>query len=109
MDITDNILSLIGNSPGAILTNLSQRVKERRLEFELTQKEFARRAGVPLPTYRRFERTGDISLRNLLMLGVVLNMTDEFDLLFSQKTYKSMDSLLKSDGKKRKRGKKTNG
>jgi transcriptional regulator with XRE-family HTH domain len=105
MDINNNILSLIQKTPDVILNNVAQRVKQRRLESEFTQKELAQRAGMPLPTYRRFERTGEIAFRSLLMLGVALNMTDEFERLFSQKTYKTIDDLLKSDSKKRKRGK----
>ncbi|GHT87464.1 hypothetical protein FACS189474_0300 [Bacteroidia bacterium] len=105
MEINDNILSLIRKTPDTILNSIAQRVKARRLESEQTQKGLARKAGIPLPTYRRFERTGEISLHNLLMLGVALEMTDEFDRLFSQKIYNSMDDLLRVDGKKRKRGK----
>jgi hypothetical protein len=60
---------------------------------------------MPLPTYRRFERTGEIAFRSLLMLGVALNMTDEFDTLFSQKIYTNIDDLLKNSEKKRQRGK----
>jgi transcriptional regulator with XRE-family HTH domain len=105
MGINDNILSLIQKTPDVILNNLAQRVKQRRLESNFTQKELAQRAGMPLPTYRRFERTGEIAFRSLLMLGVALNMTDEFNILFSQKIYKNIDDLLKNDGKKRKRGK----
>ncbi|GHV10828.1 hypothetical protein FACS1894162_5640 [Bacteroidia bacterium] len=105
MEINNNILLLIKKTPDAILTNISQRVKERRLESNLTQKALAQRSGIPLPTYRRFEHTSEISLRNLLMIGVALDMTDEFDKLFSQKTYKNMDDLLNADNKKRKRGK----
>jgi transcriptional regulator with XRE-family HTH domain len=105
MTLNNHILLLINKTPDAILTSIAQRVKERRLESELTQKALALRSGIPLPTYRRFERTGDISLRNLLMIGVALDMTDEFDRLFSQKVYKSIDDILKTDGKKRKRGK----
>ncbi|GHT66592.1 hypothetical protein FACS189452_02740 [Bacteroidia bacterium] len=104
MNINDNILLLIEKTPDAILSSISRRVKERRLESAQTQKGLAQRAGIPLPTYRRFERTSEISLRNLLMLGVALDMTDKFDDLFSRKVYNSMDDLLKASGKKRKRG-----
>jgi transcriptional regulator with XRE-family HTH domain len=105
MSTNNNILSLIEKMPDVILNNVAQRVKQRRLEAEFTQKELAQRAGIPLSTYRRFERTGEVAFRSLLMLGVALNMTDEFDTLFSQKIYKNIDDLLNTDGKKRQRGK----
>ena len=104
MDINDNILSLIDNTPGNIMKGLVARVKERRLERVFTQKELAKRASIPLPTYRRFEKTGEISLRSLVMLGFALGMTEEFSTLFSTKTYKNIDELLKLSHKKRQRG-----
>ncbi|MDR0792905.1 MAG: helix-turn-helix transcriptional regulator [Chitinophagaceae bacterium] len=84
---------------------VAARVKQRRLESALTQKVLAKRAGIPLPTYRRFERTGEISFGSLVMLGMALGMTTEFTELFNVKTYHSIDDLLKQT-KKRQRGKK---
>jgi hypothetical protein len=40
------------------------------------------------------------------MLGMALGMTDEFNALFSTKTYSSINDLLKGRSKKRQRGKK---
>jgi transcriptional regulator with XRE-family HTH domain len=104
MSVSDHILSLIENTPNAIITGIAGRVKQRRLEATLTQKELAKRAGVSLPAYRRFERTGEISLRSLVLLGMALDMTAEFSELFQTKLYGNMDDLLKAK-KKRQRGK----
>ncbi|GHT73073.1 hypothetical protein AGMMS50262_03540 [Bacteroidia bacterium] len=104
MEINDNILSLIEGTPNSIIQGISERMKQRRLELALTQKGLAQRSGIPLPTYRRFERTGEISLRSLIMLGIALGMTTEFSELFATKTYSSIDELLKQT-KKRQRGK----
>ena len=107
MSISDNILSIIGNSPHAIIIGVAGRVKQRRLESALTQKELAKRADIPLPTYRRFERTGKISFPSLVMLGIVLGMTNDFSELFATKTYRNMDELLKHKrALERKRGRK---
>jgi transcriptional regulator with XRE-family HTH domain len=84
MTLNDNILSFIKQTPNAVQTGIAERVKLRRLESALTQKELAARAGIPLPTFRRFERTGEISLRALIMLGFALGMTiDEWQLAIS--------------------------
>ncbi|MDR0871881.1 MAG: helix-turn-helix domain-containing protein [Prevotellaceae bacterium] len=104
MSISNNILSLIEETPDRIIKSLAERVKAGRLGLALTQKEFAKRAGIPLPTYRRFERTGEISFRNLVMLGMILGMTEEFSALFSTQAYRSIDDIL-SKNKKRQRGK----
>ena len=106
MTINDNILLVIEKTPDVIIKDIAERVKERRLESAFTQKELAKRAGIPLPTYRRFERTGEISFRSLVMLGIALGVMEEFLSLFSTKTYSSMDNLLEAGNKKRQRGKK---
>ncbi|MDR0333393.1 MAG: helix-turn-helix domain-containing protein [Dysgonamonadaceae bacterium] len=104
MSISNDILSVIENSPKAITLAVAERVKQRRLESALTQKELAKRAGIPLPTYRRFERMGEISFGSLVLLGIALGMTAEFSELFNVKTYSNIDDLLKQT-KKRQRGK----
>lgn len=38
----------------------------------MTQKDFAKRAGVGHDAYRKFENTGDITLRNLVLCAFAL-------------------------------------
>ena len=103
--INDNILSLIDKTPDLLMSGIAQRVKQRRLEKGWTQKMFAAKAGLSLPSYRRFESSGEISVRSLVMLAFALDMTDEFETLFSSKTYQSIDDIVKSEQtKQRKRG-----
>ena len=100
-----DINSIISISPDSILTEIAGKVKERRLEHNLTQKAFARRAGVGYDAYRKFENTGDITLRNLVMCAIALDNVEDFSELFSKKSYQSIDELLKTlEVKKRKRG-----
>jgi len=104
-DTTDNILSLIGRTTDEMMRSISQRVKERRLEKNFTQMTLASRAGLTLASYRRFELTGEISLRSLVMIALALDMTSEFETLFSTPTYQSIDQLLNLEhNSKRKRG-----
>ena len=105
VDINDNILSLIDKTPNLIMSGIAQRVKQRRLEKGWTQKMLAAKAGLSLPSYRRFESSGEISVRSLVMLAFALDMIDEFETLFSSKTYQSIDDIVKSEQtKQRKRG-----
>jgi len=105
IDITDNILTLINKTPDQMIRSVSQRVKERRLEKNLSQKSLASRAGLTLASYRRFETTGEISMRSLVMIALALDMTTEFETLFSTPAYQSIDQLLNLEkSKKRKRG-----
>lgn len=105
VNVNDNILSLIDKTPNLIMSGIAQRVKQRRLEKGWTQKMLAAKAGLSLPSYRRFESSGEISVRSLVMLAFALDMTDEFETLFSSKTYQSIDDIVKSEQtKQRKRG-----
>ena len=105
VDANNNILSLINKTPGSLMAGVAGRVKQRRLEKGWTQKVLAAKAGVTMPSYRRFETTGEISFRSLIMLAFALDMTDEFEALFSIKAYQSIDDILKAEqSKQRKRG-----
>lgn len=102
----NNILLLNVANPSDIALQIAARVKTRRLELNLTQEGLASRAGVKFATYRRFEQTGEISLRGLLQVGFALNCLDEFNDLFTQKQYQSLDDVLNEQHVNRKRGKK---
>lgn len=102
----NNILLLNVANPSDIALQIAARVKTRRLELNLTQEGLASRAGVKFATYRRFEQTGEISLRGLLQVGFALNCLDEFNDLFAQKQYQSLDDVLNEQRVNRKRGKK---
>lgn len=65
-----------------VLSNLVDRVKSRRKENKLTQKQLAERSGVSYASIRRFEKTGDISLASLLKIGHALKCLSDFNLLF---------------------------
>ena len=102
----DNILSVIVEMPQEVAVQIARRVKTRRLEMNLTQEGLCVRAGIKLPTYRRFERTGEISLKGLLQIAFALNALRDFEVLFAQKQYQSLDEVLAESNVKRKRGRK---
>jgi transcriptional regulator with XRE-family HTH domain len=100
----NNILSFNITNPAERAMQIATRVKTRRLELNLTQEGLASRAGIKFATYRRFEQTGEISLRGLLQIGFALNALAEFDTLFAQKQYQSLDDVLNESNRIRKRG-----
>ena len=93
-------------TPNDVAKQIVARVKARRLELNLTQEGMAARAGLKFATYRRFEQTGEISLKGLLQIGFALNILSEFDALFAQKQYQSLYDVLNEQSVIRKRGKK---
>jgi transcriptional regulator with XRE-family HTH domain len=102
----NNILSVKEESPQEVAMQVARRVKTRRLEMNLTQEGFAVRAGLKLPTYRRFEHTGEISFKGLLQIAFAMNSLRDFDMLFVQRQYQSLDEVLLEQVSDRKRGRK---
>lgn len=102
----DNIISLDFKSPRDYLKEIAQKVKQRRLELNLTQEGLARRAGLKLPTYRKFEQTGEISLKSLISIAWVMDNLDDFNDLFSTRKYETFEDAISSNTITRKRGKK---
>lgn len=101
-----DIIQFNNNTVINICKSVATKVKSRRLEINLTQIGLAARAGVNIETYRKFERTGEISLQNLIKLAFALDTTTDFIALFAQRQYQSLDDLLGSESTNRKRGKK---
>ncbi|MDT8437332.1 MAG: helix-turn-helix transcriptional regulator [Gemmatimonadota bacterium] len=80
-------------APQDIARVLARRVKVLRLDRGWTQRELAERAGVALATYRRFERTGRISLERLLRLALVLDALGGFHQLFVRPPAQSLEEM----------------
>lgn len=102
----NNIMAFDIVTPADVAVQIAARVKARRLELDLTQEGLSARAGLKFATYRRFEQTGEISLKGLLQIGFALNALSDFDALFAQKQYQSLDDVLNEQRVTRKRGKK---
>ena len=64
--------------PQDIMLAYAKRVRALRIQFGITQKELAQRVGVAEGTIKRFEQTGEIQLRSLLAIALVLGRLDEF-------------------------------
>lgn len=100
-----DIDAIINRSPGLIIQGIADRVRERRLELNLTQRAFASRAGVGYDAFRKFETSGEISLRNLVLCAIALDDVEGFLTLFTRKSYQNMDELLRiKEVRKRRRG-----
>jgi transcriptional regulator with XRE-family HTH domain len=103
--IADNDFILDAYNPVSIMKGIAHRVRARRLELNLTQKGLATKAGISLGTLKRFENSNEISLKHLLMIAVVLDATEGFEKLFTQRQFESIDEVLSAtQGKKRERG-----
>lgn len=73
-----------------VIENLVERVKKRRKEIKMSQKELARRSGVSYGSIRRFEISGEISLSSLLKIASTLGYLSDFNLLFQNENIKNL-------------------
>jgi transcriptional regulator with XRE-family HTH domain len=105
--LADTNLIIDAFNPAGLAKLLAQRVRSRRLAGELSQAALSRHSGVSLGSLKRFETTGEISLKHLLMLAVALGAGGEFINLFPERPYQNLDDLLTQQTKPfRKRGRK---
>lgn len=104
MLLTDNILSFDNISPDSKAKALAERARKRRLELNLTQEGISVKAGIPLSTYRRFERTSKISLEGLLHIAYALDALNDFDQVFATPRYTTLDEALNASHNTRKKG-----
>lgn len=86
---------------------LAEYTRKRRLQMELTQEGLSERSGVPLPTLRKFEQKGSISLESFLKLQMILGSLEDILKATEPKDvpFSSIDDVLEADrSPTRKRG-----
>ncbi len=103
--MSNKIISIIrgtNQTTTAILKSVASNVKSLRLGRNISQKEFAKRVGIALPTYRRFETTGEISLRKLVEIARFFDMSSDIVNVFAKKEYSSLEEVIsQKSGRKR--------
>ncbi|MFT4806758.1 MAG: transcriptional regulator with XRE-family HTH domain [Paraglaciecola sp.] len=89
------MLSLL--SPFDVQLELSQFVKEIRKNKGFSVKSFSKKTGVPDSTIRKFEKTGEISLRQFLMIyGDIGKLADIQQLTKKSDVPNSLDEVIKN-------------
>lgn len=96
----DNILSIMKlenpyplHTPEEVARELARKARQLRLIRQWKQATLAARSGVTLASLRRFERSGEISLKSLLRLSFALGRLDDYDVLLHPPTAGSMREL----------------
>jgi transcriptional regulator with XRE-family HTH domain len=90
-------------TPEDVNLGLAQKVRARRLYLGWKQQTLAERSGVSLPSLRRFENKGLISLSSLLNLAMALDCLGDFSQVFDVPVATSIADL-EQKGKKPQRG-----
>lgn len=99
----------------SMLEGLVVRVRDAREDAGLSRRELSERTGIPAPTIKHFEDTGQISLERLLLIAETVGYLEEFGQLFlpaskqAEKRFGSLEELeramgVESQKKMRRRG-----
>lgn len=101
----DGNVSTIANlkSPKELRLQLVERTRELRLTRNMRQSDLAERSGVTLASIRRFEKEGEISLKNLMLIAIALNRAQDMEQVF--RLNEDID-LFKPEPRKRQRARK---
>lgn len=91
----------IGKSPKTLREELGGRTKKQRLIHNLSRESLSEKSGVPVPTIRKFENTGEISLKSFIALLQSLDRIDEIENLMLIKEPQNLSELK---NRKRQRG-----
>lgn len=80
-----------------------ENIRARRVSHGLTQEGLANRSGVPLPTLRKFEQTGLISLESFFKLLLILDGLDTFIAATKvpSSAFSSIDEVLQAEQRKK--------
>lgn len=101
----DNIISF--NDPEDVKGLMAQEFKRQRLARGFTQKTLSNRSGVPEPTLKRFEHTGNASFLTVLKIADGLEILGEFESFIeslAKSTLSAEDVRKLASAKVRKRG-----
>ncbi len=85
-------------TPYDLQLELSQFIRKMRKQKKLSVKALVDKSGVPDSTIRKFEATGEISLRQFLMLYAAVEQLKKIKMLMeSEEAPKSIDEVLTSN------------
>ncbi len=81
-------------SPADVVAGIAARMKRRRIDENLTQRELAALSGVPYGTLRLLEETGKGSLETVVKIAFALGAEREFDAIFPPKAPQSIEDVI---------------
>ena len=96
----DNILDMMNRdfkTPIELGQMIAKNVRTFRKSRKLSLRRLSEISGVSYGSMKRFESSGEIALRSLLKIAIVLDCTDAFEQLFTAAEPQSIQEII--DGK----------
>ena len=86
---------LYQKTPNEIAKSFADKIKEHRKKLKISQEVLAQKSGVSLGSIKRFETKYEISLQSFIKIAIALDLDKDLEKLFTQKTYASIDEIIK--------------
>ena len=90
-----NNLFLNQKTPNEIAKSLAEKIKTHRKRLKISQEVLAQKSGVSLGSIKRFETKYEIALQSFIKITIALDLDNDLENLFTQKTYTSIDEIIK--------------
>lgn len=74
----------------SVVNGIVERMKKRRKQMKLSQKQLSQKSGVTYASLRRFEATGEISFSSLLKIAHALDALKDFENIFKGQAITSL-------------------
>ena len=81
-------------TPNDIAHELVGKIKQHRKKLKISQAQLASKSGVSLGSIKRFESKYEISLNSFIKILIALNLEQDLENLFTQKSYNSIDEVI---------------
>ena len=81
-------------TPNDIAKELVEKIKQHRKKLKISQAQLASKSGVSLGSIKRFESKYEISLNSFIKILIALNLEQDLENLFTQKSYNSIDEVI---------------
>lgn len=81
-------------TPNDIAKELVERIKQHRKKLKISQAQLAIKSGVSLGSIKRFESKYEISLNSFIKILIALNLEQNLENLFTQKSYNSIEEVI---------------
>ncbi len=88
------MITIEQKTPKEIQTDIALRIKDIRKRRKLSQQRLAEKSGVSLGSVKRFENTGEISLKSLIKIALALEIDDEISGLFAEVPFLSIEEII---------------
>ncbi|MDO4321070.1 MAG: helix-turn-helix transcriptional regulator [Lachnospiraceae bacterium] len=89
-----NTFYFLQKTPGEIDKIIAERIRGIRKRRKISQKSLSERSGVSLGSVKRFEQSGEISLRSLTKIAIALGLDHELAQLFEEVPFLSIEEVI---------------